>query len=448
MAFEIRLDRLELTNFHQFEQYIVDFDEHLTVLVGDNGAGKSSVLDAACVALGTFFFSLAYSEQRLIDRSDARIAAHELGEALDFQGQYPVSVYAEGLMGERGSTNKISWSRSLASSDGKTTYSEANNMINAAGQLLERVQNGDASLVLPLIAYYGTDRLWAGGKGFGDNRRQAFTRLDGYKGALDARVSSDQMLTWFFKMTASDVQRAQSYAREGESPLFAAVRKAVEDCFKSIAGRDRVRVTYSFDADDLEIEYVDPDDTVHRMPMNSLSDGYRTTLSMVADIAYRMAILNPQLGSDVLDTSGVVLIDEVDLHLHPLWQARILGDLRRTFPNIQFIVTTHAPVVISSVRARHIRVLDGGIEAKRLNTEIYGSDTGRVLLSVMGAPERPREVQGFLDTFYDVLDDGDFDRSHQLLDELEREIGRDDTAFVGAQTALALEEADAHYVAN
>ncbi len=134
------------------------------------------------------------------------------------------------------------------------------------------------------------------------------------------------MLTWFFKMTAQDVQRAQSLKPTVESGLFAAVRGVVEQCFQGITDSKRVNVTYNLDADDLDVEYVDLHGEVQRMSMGLLSDGYRTVLSMVADVAYRMALLNPALGGDaVKKTPGIVLIDEIDLHLHPLWQARILG---------------------------------------------------------------------------------------------------------------------------
>ena len=158
-------------------------------------------------------------------------------------------------------------------------------------------------------------------------------------------------------------------------------------------GSDRVNVTYNLDMDDLDIEYIDSSFNVQRTALSQLSDGYRSTLSLIADIAYRMALLNPSLGKDVLKTPGIVLIDEVDLHLHPIWQARILGDLRSIFPNIQFVVTTHVPAVISSVRSQQVRIIADGEKALTPAIEIYGSDAGRVLTSIMNAPERPVEIQ-------------------------------------------------------
>lgn len=444
MALELRLDRLELRNFHQFANYSVDFDEHMTVLVGNNGSGKSSILAAACVAMGAFFFPFAGLTQRSIDQSDARLELFE-NETV---GQYPVTVFASGWVMKDGNGGQIDWSRSLNSADGKTTYGEASDLINLARECKERIQNGDSGLVLPLISHYGTGRLWAKSSFSSSSRRASFSRLDGYKGALDARADDEQMLRWFYKMTAQDVQRAQSFRPMEESPLYAAVRSAVEECFRAITGSADVRVAYDFGTDDLVVEYIDQRGDVQRMPMSLLSDGYRSTLSMFADIAYRMAILNPSLGGNVLETPGVVMIDEVDLHLHPRWQGRILGDLRRIFPNVQFIVTTHAPSVISSVEARNIRLLSGGDSARHLGGEIAGSDVARVLMTVMDAPARPEWAQRLLDRFYVLLDKGDFDEAKSLLREMERRIGEDDGALTEAKTALMLEEADARYATD
>lgn len=449
MAFEIRLDSLELENFHKFEHYTIGFDEHMTVLVGNNGSGKSSILDAACVALGTFLVGVSSASQRRITSSDARIGLFDMGDFVDRQGQYPVTISACGRAGEGARAGEVKWSRSLNSAKGKATIKDAMGLLDLSRECFERLKEGDADLVLPVISYYGTGRLWAQGKGHGDRRPAPLSRQDGYKGALDASVSFDQVLDWFYRMTVEDLQREQGIKPMGRSPLFAAVRGAVERCFQALTGSKRVNVTYSLSSNDLVVEYLGAAGEVHRMPLGLLSDGYRTTLSMIADIAYRMALLNPALGEKVLDeTPGVVLIDGVDLHLHPLWQARILRDLREIFPKVQFIVTTHAPVVISSVSARHIRLLGDGAEARMPDGEIYGSDVGRVLISVMGAPERPVEVQGRFDEFYRVLDERDFPQARAILDELEALIGDEDTDLVGARIALSLEEADARYAAD
>ena len=436
MAFEMRLTGLELRNFRKFERYSIDFDGGMTVLVGANGSGKSSVLDAARVALGAFT-SLIHSNSRCaISQSDARICRYEMGGVTDWQGQYPVVVSAKGLAGDN-SADTVTWSRALDSSDDNGASFQVDGMRSLARTCSDRVKSGDEKLVLPIIAYYGTGRLWA--KGHTPSRgKTSFSRQDGYAGALDATASEQQMLSWFYKMTAQDVQRAKSLKPMGESPLFAAVRRAIERCFEEVMGCKRASVTYNLDVDDLDIEYLDSSDDIRRMHMSMLSDGYRTTLSMFADIAYRMAILNPALGERVLDTPGVVLIDEVDLHLHPLWQARILGDLRSTFPNVQFIVTTHAPMVISSVPGRQVRIL-GDESAYAPSHESFGLGANDVLTGIMGSHSRQPEVEALLDEFARYLDDDDYVAAERALDELEKRTGANNPDLVAARSALAFE---------
>ena len=200
--------------------------------------------------------------------------------------------------------------------------------------------------------------------------------------------------------------------------------------------------------DDLDIEYIDSSFNVQRTALSQLSDGYRSTLCLIADIAYRMALLNPSLDEDILETPGIVLVDEVDLHLHPVWQARILGDLRSIFPNIQFVVTTHAPAVISSVRSQQVRIIADGEKSLTPAIETYGSDAGRVLTSIMNAPERPVEIQAKFDAIYDLLDSGNYDADQKAIDDLAKLTGNDDTDLIGARTALSLEKAGDLYVAN
>ena len=197
-------------------------------------------------------------------------------------------------------------------------------------------------------------------------------------------------------------------------------------------------VSYNLDVNDLSVEYLDENDELHRMPLSYLSDGYRTTLSMFADIAYRMALLNPSLGKDVLETPGVVLIDEVDLHLHPLWQARILSDLRSVFPHVQFIVTTHAPMVISSVPAKHIRIL-GKEAAYAPEHESYGLGANDVLTGIMGADDRQPEVKDLFDRFARLFDAEDFDGAEAVLNQLEEKTAPDNPDVAAARSALAFE---------
>lgn len=214
------------------------------------------------------------------------------------------------------------------------------------------MRSGDRELKLPIISYYGTGRLWAQHKEKKGDTFEKNNRSNGYIDSLDGVANDKLMMKWFQKMTLQEFQRKQ------EIPEFTAVRTALEKVFASITGFSDVKVQYNPDTGDLDVIYYDKDKKHIRIPVSLLSDGYRCTISLIADIAYRMALLNPQLLDNVLtETEGIVLIDEVDLHLHPTWQKRILKDLMEIFPKVQFIVSTHAPEVINSVKRESVVVL-------------------------------------------------------------------------------------------
>jgi predicted ATP-binding protein involved in virulence len=163
----------------------------------------------------------------------------------------------------------------------------------------------------------------------------------------------------------------------------------------------------------------------HRQTLriDQLSDGYRTTLAMVMDIASRMAEANPK-EDDILGTEGIVLIDEVDLHLHPSWQQRILDNLLNTFPNIQFIVTTHSPQVLSTVKREQIRILyQSGGEIPKATT--YGEPIYDVLQAVMAVdPQPPVPEKKELERLTELVDQGLYDtaETEALFEELRQKL--------------------------
>jgi predicted ATP-binding protein involved in virulence len=242
------------------------------------------------------------------------------------------------------------------------------------------------------------------------------------------------MLKWFEKMTIQQAQRQQP------SPELNAVEQAVSRCFAGITGSEQVVTQFNLDTHSLDILYTDASGKKVRVPMKNLSDGYKNTIGMIADIAYRMAILNPQLLENVLtETPGIVLIDEVDLHLHPVWQQRIIRDLQTLFPKVQFIVSTHAPSVISSVKRENMLVLDADGQPYTLPVEVYGKDANSILSAVMDANHRPAEVQAMFDRFYLTVET-DLTQAESILNEIEALIGSEDPELTQARVTLALEQ--------
>jgi predicted ATP-binding protein involved in virulence len=255
-----------------------------------------------------------------------------LGEVTTYESQYPVAIEAEGVVqGQR-----LTWARELLSPGGNTTYGKAKELIDIAKNTAKDVKDAAAgqNVVLPVLAYYGTSRLWRPKKEkFKDLQK---SRLLGYLDAFSPD-SSEKMLMEWLKLRA-----LQQIQEDRQLSVLQAVLNAVTggtgaqyDLYWKVA-EDRAVVRHK--------------ESGREMPFYQMSDGIRTMIGVVADIAYRAAVLNSQLGERIIqETPGIVLIDEIDLHLHPTWQQRVIRDLRLTFPKIQFILTSHSPFIIQSL---------------------------------------------------------------------------------------------------
>jgi predicted ATP-binding protein involved in virulence len=149
-----------------------------------------------------------------------------------------------------------------------------------------------------------------------------------------------------------------------------------------------------------------------------LSDGQKAILTIVGDIARRAALLNPHLDNPAAETPGVVVIDEIDLHLHPRWQRRIMEDLRRVFPKIQFIATTHSPIIISAAKDAKVILLEEG--GSREVPQAYGMDVNWVVEAIQGAEPQAGEVAAMVRQAEDLIEEGKLDEARALVPKLER----------------------------
>jgi len=424
------LKSLVLHNFRCFSDLDVTFHNRLTVIVGSNGAGKSTVLEAATIAAGTLTSAMDGLTNYGIKKSDAHYKCFDLGSNVDVQSQFPVEITAVGNVDGR----DISWTRSLNSSKGRGGLASAKELTAIAQAYQARMRSGDKELKLPIISYYGTGRLWAQHREKKNDTFEKNTRSNGYIDSLDGAANDKLMMKWFQKMTMQEIQRKQ------EIPEFTAVRMAMEQVFASITGFSDVNVQFNLDTGDIDIIYYDKNNKHIRLPVSLLSDGYKCTISLIADIAYRMAILNPQLLDKVLtETEGIVLIDEIDLHLHPTWQKRIVKDLMDIFPKLQFIVSTHAPEVINSVKGDSIvRLKDNAVLPAA--DETYGKDANTILREVMEVSARPDDIKIMFERFYDLLDKGEWTQAEAVIEQLETEVGNNDAEVNSCRVRLELEQ--------
>ena len=394
MIDKLRIDSLKLRNFRCFVNVDVPIKFHpaLTVFVARNGGGKSAILDAIRVSLGTFTKKTSSFSQSNFRHSDASIDPSNL---LNEQGSlYPISVLASGSVDGK----DVYWARTL-SAGGRTTTKEAHVITDYGERLSSGIKDGSGlDTALPILAYYGTNRLWEASDVKTVDQPFAYqSRLEGYTDALTERSLFASVKSWLkyaYKVSDSKVESETGVGRRVVRQ-FAAVRNAL-NVVLSKEGWQNVHYSHSYEQMAVE-RHVDSggNDLDHSIvvPVSWTSDGVLAVFALVADIAYRCARLNPQFGEEACSrTEGIVMIDEVDLSLHPKWQQHILTDLMEVFPRIQFIITTHSPQVVSSISRESLRILTGnGVAPFDLPTQ--GVEVSEILRGVFGTNPTPQNLE-------------------------------------------------------
>lgn len=431
------LEKLKLHNFRCYEKLEIDFNRQLTVLVGKNGSGKTTVLEAIAIALGTWFVGFNIVNAKGINkRTDPLRKAYQIGATDDVQTQFPVEIEAWGKI-EESKDQILHWKRELYTPTGTMTTKDAKEIVEYAAEYQKAISEGRTDIYLPMVAYYGTGRLW-------DYHRQKRTdvfkvssRTNGYIDCLDGTANVKLMMDWFQIMTINKYQRQEENLES--NPELDTVYLAMEKCLTNLSGYSDVKIRYNMGTQELDVYYSEQDKQRMRIPLNQLSDGYKGMISLVADIAYRMATLNPQLGTEVLSKGdGVVLIDEVDLHLHPAWQQKVIDNLMNIFPKVQFIVSTHAPAIISSVKTDKLRILSNKEVCMTAN-QVYGKDVNSVMKEIMGVNDRPDQFVELFEKFYRLLSEKKYDDAGAVLDKLDEERGYHDPEIVKCRVKLKLE---------
>lgn len=417
----MRIDRLDVQNFRCFDTLALDLHPEFNVLIGENGAGKTALLEALAVAAGTWVLGTGGHEPRPISEDDIRLVGRRIGEQTSFEPQAPVWVQAKGEF----DGGPVTWRRSLQRPNARSGDEIAAVLLGRhPAQMEAQVQAGEP-VTLPLIAYYSAARLWSPL----DASHPSFTQRDlsrftGYGDALSAHSRAGELAAWL------EYEDRVAYQEKRQSFVYRAVLDTMRDM---VEGTADVR----FDAKRLEVVVEFAGGDVY--PFALLSDGQRNMLALAGDIAMRMARLNPQFDADVLkQTPGVVLIDELDLHLHPRWQRHVAADLRRTFPLIQFVTTTHSPQILSEVEPECVTVLDK--EGERVIAhkphQSYGLDTNGVLQRLMHDPGRPLPSLKAIDEADDALEDGDLNLARAKVEELRRMFHGDDPQVARLEASI------------
>jgi len=400
------LQNVKIKNFRAVEQATIPLHPQVTVLIGDNATGKTTILEAIATALSTLVRRFSPPSKRMtqISANDFTTAPGKdlLGEPWRAQD---LSIEIETTFGSIESQYRLD----TAYSDKPRVKQDLNRTTGI--WLADLLESNETA---PVLVYYRDNR----GQFHGDRepmfRRQAKERYGAYHLAFENRVYFDEAVSWFEEAENAELRDQREHGRDFRDARLSAVRRAVENlvpevCDLRMLGRPpQLAMTLKSEGQDERL-----------LTAGQLSSGFRTMVALAMDLARRMADLNPHL-ADPTQSPGVVLIDEIDLHLHPRWQQLVVKGLLEAFPNIQFIMSTHSPQVLTTLREENILKLvwnNGELRLEQLpSTE--GAESGRLLSSVMGVNERPpKEVSKFvvaLESYLGLLRLGKADSSDAI----------------------------------
>jgi predicted ATP-binding protein involved in virulence len=428
----MKIKELHLTNFRGFEQLDIEFKNRLAVFIGVNGAGKSAVLDAVCLYFiqlvkgitdGLMFGVIDYDIRKDIKRG-------KKSALLNFDLEYKeledlgLDFYIE---------------KNIDPSS-KYAYNNSLKMFFRIGNL--EANNFVPNFDLPIFIHFKSSKVEEE-KVKTHHKNITIPQYWAYYNAFFHSIGNfSDFVNWF--KDEEDREKDIIIAKQNftaRNIRLEVIRMAVSKFLFLLNGQIQFTDLKTNREINLKPEFkVDGNFNLtikknnETFDLDELSEGEKLVLMLVCDIARRLTIANPSL-ENPLEGEGIVLIDEIDLHLHPQWQREVIPALLATFPNLQFIVTTHSPQVLSKVSKESIFILENGKLVDNVPFT-YGRNASAILFEIFGVTDRPTEIQDKINLCSQLLEDEKYDKAKILLKELTDLLGENDEAIVGARTQL------------
>jgi predicted ATP-binding protein involved in virulence len=457
----MRVRRLKMQSFRGIDDLTLEFSNTSpTVIIGINGVGKTSILECLAILLSQLIGRIKQRQEVPLKNQNTGINVQ--GQKIHIAGNIfgNLNLYT----GESNSLNLLQENlgqiRDLSDQDVTVGHDETNNEIevvinsllsnwsisktcginnsnNSTSQqlaaIVEHVNSRwqtEPSTAFPLAVYYRVNRAVT--DILLDTATDESTKqIDAYEQALNGiQINFNTFFQWFKKLEDLENEIRQDeplYRNRQLQAVRAAVNSLIPDFSNLRVRRVPLRMTVTKEGKEFTI--------------NQLSDGEKCLLALVGDLARRLAIANPSL-ENPLEGEGVVLIDEIELHLHPKWQREIIPSLIRTFPKCQFIVTTHSPQVISHVESENIFILEkteNRVIIKHPDSS-FGRDSNRILEDLMGVPARPQAIKNDLHELFQLIEEGNLEAAKQLRRQIADKIGDDEPELAKASTSIRRKE--------
>lgn len=441
------MKKIEVQTFRCFRQLSVELTSGINLFIGDNASGKTSFLLACKYAVNSFFsgYSDAYTLWTYPQKDDfMRVVSGEKrmnSQPINLLFSFSSDDFELGKDFKLNECNPLCLT-SKSEKSRKPLISGLRNLRDYGRFLSTEAFSQDYSfntrqkLALPLFTSYSTHGIHKK-PSVNSTYFKDITQTPSFGYYLCA--STDVLLEHW-------VRRLLILEEADKNPIE---RRIVINALRDMFGAGGCDVIKDFE---VRINYKDVIcmfNDGREIPVSILSDGYRRLVSIVVDIAFRCALLNSlKFGEESAHhTKGTVIIDEIDLHLHPSLQAVVLKALHKTFPGIQFIVSTHAPMVMSGVESNdancvvHMNYDDTTKDYSAVRVNTYGMDLSTLAETVLNVPSRNPEVKQELDLPSDLVDEEDYEKAKTFLLQLKERFGDTLPELNGFDTQITIEEA-------
>lgn len=401
----MHIDSIRLVNFRCHKDLTVNFNDRFNVIVAANGGGKTSLLRALCAALAGPLGFVGVGTPNQLENDSVRLDTQVHAGRFRFEDAYPVDLHVQAKCAD----HPVEWMLRKESAVQPTTL-----LGHQATVFFQQWLSGANAEPLPVFAFYPAGRVWASSQ---TNHLQAAvsrnSRLDGYEFWWDASQAAS-LTIWLVArclermQTATEIGGRFDDVRDDELALVNTALAVVLENFRGIR--------FDMKRSALLVEWNNGGEP---NLFNDLSDGQRSMIFLIADIARRICLLNPQLGMEALQkTHGVILIDELDVHLHPHWQRLLVRGLKAAFPSVQFITASHSPQIIGELHPDEIILLSKeGVSHPQVS---YGLTSSQVLEDIMGAEARTPVVEDKLEEIFNLIQQGLLDQARASLEGLAR----------------------------
>lgn len=394
----MRLENIELENFRAIGSAKLELQGKSTVIFGINGTGKSSILRAVNLLYANIINQVVnrkeLKQNYTIQLDDIKYGKQEskIAAVIDLEDE------------------KIKYYRKMVRKTGKRTH-DLNSLKKIAeifhGKYITDEEQGNISI----FVNYGTNRLVLDIP-LRIRTHHTFDIYSAFEKSIENKIDFRTFFEWYrnqedyeneYKIETGDL----SYQDRALNAVRTAIMSMLDECSNLRVAR-KPRLEMKIDKGNISLN------------VSQMSDGEKCTMALLGDLARRLTLANPTLANPLLG-EGVVLIDELELHMHPTWQRKILGVLKTTFPNLQFIVTTHSPIILSEADDNYniffMKYEENDIEVSSIS-QLNGYDANAVLEQFMGTSSINPETEKFIDSIYELIELGEYSLAEEKIKEL------------------------------